>query len=298
MSVYPCPFCGRRNDRRALTCGACGRVVRSGRTRVETTAPPLPVPVTPGGPTAAAGPSGSGPTPAATPAPTPTPTRAPMPVTPRSRPRWSWLRTLGIGLSRPFTNWRSRPPAVTSELVATDLVVAERGDVPLWALLVRASVALPLLALLATFVLALALAWPVLRVMRLMSNPTRLLGHSSATSGVLGGSLARLLVAFGVGIFLGRRWRGRQLERTAVVWRLADQHGNNTVARIGLPEHHGFDVRPGDTLDLWGKRHHDGTLRTFHARNRRNSLIIQPRFVPTATWVLLAITVIAVIALI
>ncbi len=200
-------------------------------------------------------------------------------------------------LRRPFTSWRSRPPALTFELAAIDVAVADRADLPLWALLVRGSVLIPLLALLAALGLVFALAWPMLRILLFMSNPASLLGSKAGSGGLLAGDVMRLLVPFGVGIFLGHRWRSRQLARTTVVWRLADHHGNQAVARIALPQSHGFDVQLGDTLELWGKRHHDGTLRTFHARDRRNGLVIQPHFVPTPTWVLLAITVVGLISL-
>jgi hypothetical protein len=177
---------------------------------------------------------------------------------------------------------------VSAELFETATIPYERADDPLWARLVRASVLVPVV-LLAWIVVASVMALrPLLFTFRLMSNPASLLGG--------GVSFGRMLAAFGFGAVAGSRWRTRRSTRMSTVLRLIDGRGDTTTARIALPPGHGFDLRRGDTLDLWGRRHHDGTLRTFHARNRRTGFVLEPRPVPTATWVVLAVTAAVLLA--
>ncbi|MGI8623280.1 MAG: hypothetical protein ACR2NB_07280 [Solirubrobacteraceae bacterium] len=179
--------------------------------------------------------------------------------------------------------WRKRPPLLTADLVATDVAAMDAADAPAWVRVVRAFIVVQAVLFVLAALFALVFARPLLMAMRVMTNPASLLARGGPSAA------SRILAGFGLGSLAGR-FANRRNAREVCVWELVDAQSRTTRVRIALPVGHGFDLRGGDEVDVWGRRHRDGTVRVYHARNRRTQEALEPSYLGAPAWILFAVT--------
>lgn len=165
------------------------------------------------------------------------------------------------------------PPILVGKLQSGSLVPMQRSDRPVWARIVRLIAWLPA----AAAVILGAFIWWTIRPMLFMF---RLMSGSLFAGSLLRGLMIGTVAGF-AGASVANRIRGQQQVH---LWEVTDSTGARGVVRVALPEDHGYDLLPGDELEVWGRRAGDGSVRASIVVNRRNAARLTPPFVSFSRW--------------